>query len=259
MKRIALFFALLSAVVSCSGTKSKIVTVHDVIVDGWINYDGNAEYEPSECFEIPDGRYEFVVDNNNTLSITIDIKTIKNMPNLTIDSIDEFRLCIGDSEPKSILNSNGEEIGLKLNNAEVLEKLFSSKIGDINELSFHYVMSEKDKNILKQIEIFRIWMDVNISDKQNMKLFNSAKSSNSSNSKWDDVLDEYEKYVDNYIRLYKSAMAGNVSALSEYADMMEQAETYADKLENAQGNMTQAQISRYLRITEKMSNALIDL
>lgn len=77
-----------------------------------------------------------------------------------------------------------------------------------------------------------------------------------SSSDWDSVLDEYEDYVDQYVKLYKKAMAGDMSAMSEYAGMLEKAQSLFSKLENAQGEMTAAQISRMNSIQMKMVNAM---
>ena len=77
-----------------------------------------------------------------------------------------------------------------------------------------------------------------------------------SSSDWDSVLDEYEDYVDQYVKLYKKAMAGDMSAMAEYAGMLEKAQSLFSKLENAQGEMTAAQISRMNKIQMKMVNAM---
>lgn len=77
-------------------------------------------------------------------------------------------------------------------------------------------------------------------------------SSNSENAKWDSALDEYEKYVDQYIVLYKKAMAGDISALASYANLLENAENLAEKLDEAEDEMTVEQLNRYMDITQKL-------
>lgn len=78
----------------------------------------------------------------------------------------------------------------------------------------------------------------------------------SSSSDWDSALDEYEEYVDEYIKFYKKAMEGDMSAMSEYASLLEKAQSMYDKLDGAQGEMTAAQISRMNSIQMKMVNAM---
>lgn len=81
----------------------------------------------------------------------------------------------------------------------------------------------------------------------------------SSSTDWDDVLDEYQEYVDKYISLMKKASNGDLSAMTEYVTFMEKAEKLSDKLDKAESEMTSAQLKRYVEITQKMTNAAIDM
>ncbi len=87
----------------------------------------------------------------------------------------------------------------------------------------------------------------------------SSSTSSSSSSDWDRVLDKFESYTDNYISLLKKAQAGDIDAMTEYIDMMEEAQELADELEDAQGDLTSAQLSRYMRIVNKMTNAAMSM
>ncbi len=75
-------------------------------------------------------------------------------------------------------------------------------------------------------------------------------------SDWDKVLDSYEQYVNKYVATYKKAMAGDMTALTEYAKLAAEAEKLQKKLEKAEGEMTTAQMQRYAKITQKMLDAL---
>ena len=86
-------------------------------------------------------------------------------------------------------------------------------------------------------------------DLQNDKIFND----------WDKVLDEYEKYVDKYISYVKKAANGDMSAFSDMSSLMDSAEEFGDKLENAEGELTSKQLSRYTKITTKFTEAMADL
>jgi hypothetical protein len=46
--------------------------------------------------------------------------------------------------------------------------------------------------------------------------------------------------------------------MNEYVKLAEKAQKLAEKLENAEDEMTPAQLKRYAKITEKMTNALLD-
>gem|GEM_PF-3843139 len=79
-----------------------------------------------------------------------------------------------------------------------------------------------------------------------------------SSDDWDSVLNDYEAFVDKYIALLKKANSGDMSALNEYVSYMQKAQGLAEKLSGASGNMTSAQMNRYLSITQKMSSAAVD-
>ena len=75
-------------------------------------------------------------------------------------------------------------------------------------------------------------------------------------SEWDKVLNDYEKYVNQYIATYKKAMAGDMTAMVEYAKLADKAQQLSKKLEKAKGDMNASQLSRYLKLTQKLANAL---
>ena len=84
----------------------------------------------------------------------------------------------------------------------------------------------------------------------------TAKTEIVAGDNWDKLLNEYEKYVDQYIKTYKKAMSGDMTAMSEYVELAEKAQKLANKLEKAEDEMTNAQLKRYAKITEKMTKAL---
>lgn len=99
------------------------------------------------------------------------------------------------------------------------------------------------------------------SDEENATSENTEESveesdSNSASSEnWDELLDSYDDYVTKYISYMKKAAKGDMDALSEYPALMEKAQEFSDKMENAQGEMSASQWSRYMKITKKMTSA----
>ncbi len=87
----------------------------------------------------------------------------------------------------------------------------------------------------------------------------TSDSSSSDSNDWDSVLDEFESYTDNYISLLKKAQAGDMDAMTEYIDVMEDAQDLSDELEDAQGDFTSSQLSRYMKIVNKMTNAAMSM
>ena len=80
-------------------------------------------------------------------------------------------------------------------------------------------------------------------------------SASSGGEDWDKILDEYEKYVDKTVALYKKAQAGDISAMTEYASLLESAQSLQEKLENAGSDLSTAQAARLSKIAAKMAKA----
>lgn len=83
--------------------------------------------------------------------------------------------------------------------------------------------------------------------------------SNTETPDWDDLLDSYEQFVDQYISLVKKASKGDVTAIAEYPSVMEKATELAEKMKGAQSDMSSSQWARYMEITNKMSKAALEL
>lgn len=79
-----------------------------------------------------------------------------------------------------------------------------------------------------------------------------SSSDNASDSNFDELLDSYEKYVDKYIAVMKKAQSGDASAMSEYPDLLEEANNLSEKIQNVKGDLTPSQLSRYTRINNKL-------
>lgn len=86
-----------------------------------------------------------------------------------------------------------------------------------------------------------------------------SSSSSSGSEDWDALLKSYEQYVDKYITYVKKASKGDMSALKEYPSLMEKAEEFGNKMENAQDDMSASQWAKYMKITQKMLSAASDI
>ncbi|MCR4664009.1 MAG: hypothetical protein K5660_01420 [Paludibacteraceae bacterium] len=78
----------------------------------------------------------------------------------------------------------------------------------------------------------------------------------SSSSDWDSILDSYEKYVNEYIAVYKKVQAGDMSAYSKMASLMEKYQKLAEQLDNAKDDMTASQLARLQKINAKLAKAI---
>lgn len=83
-----------------------------------------------------------------------------------------------------------------------------------------------------------------------------SQSVRSSNSKdWDKLLDDYENYVDQYIKFLKKANSGDMTAMTEYVSFLEKAEKLEEELDKAKNDLSVAQSQRLVKISKKMTDA----
>jgi hypothetical protein len=89
----------------------------------------------------------------------------------------------------------------------------------------------------------------------------SITKTNSESKDWDKMLDDYEDYVDEYIKFYKKAIKGDQSAMSEYPALIEKATKLQTSMENAQkdNELSSNQIQRMMKIQTKMTNAAMEM
>lgn len=83
----------------------------------------------------------------------------------------------------------------------------------------------------------------------------SGLSSSSGSTDWDEVLDEYDRYVDKYVALARKAKRGDADALLEYSEYMQEANALNSKLMSAKGELSVSQAARMNRISMKMARA----
>ena len=75
---------------------------------------------------------------------------------------------------------------------------------------------------------------------------------------WDTVLDDYEKLVDQTLALQKRLMANDTSAVSEMQSLNEKYKEFAQRLQGAKGQLTEAQQKRLESILRKYSTGLAE-
>lgn len=267
------YFAIMSFLMaSCTGIpKEKEVTVSDVGLSGTLK----------EYVDIVDGTYTFT-HNEEDAFITIEfVLTEKPMYESTpilkesygsslilqpIDSKGNF-IDLGfygfeaqDTELQKIndLLSNGNQGDKKkvlftmpyFNQNENKKLLFTDASDfEIVDKAFGY---ESEEDIIREESTYP---DIEINNLES----SSSSSSNNSNNDYDKLLDSYEEYVDQYLKFAKKAVNDDMSAMSEYAVLMEKMTHLAESLDNAKGNMSSRQMKRYLDITNKYATGLTEI
>ena len=83
----------------------------------------------------------------------------------------------------------------------------------------------------------------------------STKSSND----WDKILDDYESLVDSYAKLAKNSKEGDISAISEYPNILEKAQSMSSQLEKSKDELSLKQAARYAKISAKMAKVSLTM
>jgi len=76
---------------------------------------------------------------------------------------------------------------------------------------------------------------------------------------WDEYLDSYESYIDDYIKIMKKVKGGDASVATEYAEMMSKAADFSKKMEKAQGELTVDQVNRFAKLQTKLTDAITQM
>ncbi|MDE5785403.1 MAG: hypothetical protein K2H98_02630 [Duncaniella sp.] len=98
--------------------------------------------------------------------------------------------------------------------------------------------------------------DVEVVSADDIDDLDTASTGSSSSTDWDSVLDSYDRYVTKYVAVAKKVHNGDMSAMGELAELMSEAESLGNKLDNASNDMTATQMARYVKITQKMATAM---
>ena len=209
--------------------------------------DGNM----GEYYEVVEGSYDL---DKYSSEFNFDVKCIKNTPEVSYT-----KLGVG----YEIYDEDGKVLDRQNATLEDLHPLrphefLALKEGDMCKVKV-YLTGWPDK--LKGAKTFKITInsrvEEGVNDICNDTPDDETTVASSSSNNWDSVLDEYEKYCNKLASMSKKVMAGDLSAMGEYSSALEQAQSLSDKLENAQGEMTSAQIARLNKIAAKMAQSMM--
>lgn len=119
-----------------------------------------------------------------------------------------------------------------------------AKDGKRMSFSLDYVSCENDGSFVAPFE-----MERNISSSFSSSSYDDDDDSGSAD--WDEILDEYERYMNQYVKLLKKAQNGDMSAAADMAELLEQCNELNKKLSSANDNMSVAQATRFQKIAAK--------
>lgn len=173
--------------------------------------------------------------------------------------VKKFESCYGSIKTNEDAKNLSQDEALNiaqclLNHCDELQ----SKIESMSEKK-QEKFAEKLKNAIEKSEHKELLLELDcdaIRDFVNENVENSeSETEESSSEDWDKVISEYEAYTDKYIKLLKKANAGDMSAMTEYVEMLEKAQGIQESLENANSEMTSEQLSKFMKVQQKLTNA----
>lgn len=244
---------LLSA---CGGNSSQRETVSRTLKPGQTNVKGDL----SDYFEVVEKDYE--IEANSMFNvINVELKRIgEDLPfdpdranPFGVNGMGEYQEDFHVGFGIEILDEKGNVIFMNQATGSGFDGPYSSK--DIESIirlkkgETGIVRWSVDDNVMEKSKTFRITSALK-------KERGEASKSNKSSSEWDQILDSYEKYIDQYAKLYKKAQAGDMSAMTEYASMLEKANDLSSKLNGAKSDMSTAQIARFTKLQSKLISAV---
>lgn len=251
MKRLitGLGIAILFTLVSCTGRKEpKVVTVKP---------ESSSIAGPlSEYIEVNVADYELVDDWGANITVKITAKkalassALKNMkPKLNASLIGANGMPVGGTGDLKVDYSSQEKFENLLLSGEGAEFIkLKSYISDYN--------ADQHADKVKSFSISSQLVEAASTTVQSSSGGSTSSVSTDSEDDWDELLTKYESYVDQYLKMYKKAQAGDMDAMSEYVELMEKATDLSEELETSKGEMSADQIGRMMKIQTKMLGAL---
>ena len=258
MKTLKCFMMVVLAVclASCGGKKSTdSETSFDVTVDN-TTIGGKL----SQYFSLEDKTYKYekgIIDK-----VTVELKCIEPLPEnlkayIGVEVLDENGtvICAGKADAWSFDDFDvlrqatpGQVVTITVDNHEKLGDNTPAKI----RLSS---IVEEDTEPSESSSSSESSDDSSVSSDDSSDDDKSTSRSSTASADWDSMLNSYEQYVNKYIALVKKASNGDMTAMAEYAGLMQKAQELSDKMNGAQGEMSASQWARYMKITTKMTKA----
>ena len=221
------------------------------IEEEWNGFEGTQDC--NRCSSFPpydsDGKYLWGIGFTVEDEYHNDVVTLHEGETPGAGKLLEYCISPGQ-EYKYVWNCELSSVGFDEDEYKVMTKIYDGEM----EPKFHILVGQ-NVWLGKQQDMPKSY---SIEETEVEEINEDSTHSNLSND-WDSVLNDYEAFVDKYIALLKKANAGDMSALTEYVSYMEKAQSLAEKLDDADDDITPAQLSRYMKISQKLASATADM
>lgn len=269
---IAILMLAMALMASCGGKKDGNKLELDVT-------NAKVEGDSADVISIVDGKYTIVGTEKGQMGQELYIKVklrlerpVKAAYNQVFFTSPFHGIMILDKNNLPML-----ENPLPVQDPDALLKFITEgKAGDEKEISFAFTMlnEEQFKKILSEAVTIKfsgmsysindmispaedsqqaVSEDVAAADDEPSESVDEGGSESSEDI--DELLADYEQYYDSYIKMMKKAQKGDMTALADYADMLQKAQEIGNKLENVKGDLSAKQLATFNRIQNKLMKA----
>jgi len=251
MKQIILLFTAIAILSSCKRDNTAHVKPETTTVNG----------DLTGYLEVIDGDYQITEDWGGNLSIKV--KALKPLDDgMFTNKYITLAASLLDDKGSPVSGTGDFELDFKSR-----DKFISLlKRGDGEEIvilssglgNYH---AEQHAHLAKKFIVSGTITDETVSSSNNSSSSDESSSDTESeidgNASYDEMLDAYEKYTDDYIKVINSMNNDDMSgAMSNYADLLSSSQDLEQKLKAVENKLTTKQASRLLKIQSKMIKAM---
>lgn len=249
MKRLIKFSVLVVLItticISC-GSKITEVTVKNKSTDinGYLN----------GYLEVVDGSYKISMVENN-LILNVKLKVVKQLEDSELCEISAELL----DESDMPLSGLGTFLASYMNFSDDIDKINDALKEGTGEITVKLIYSVGEDNS-KESEALKIASEKAKSFSINSKIKDDVTiSENNGDKNWEKILTDYESYTNQCIKLLKKANSGDVSAMTEYLEVLQKAQDIQESFLEAEDDITTAQMERFIKIQKKLIDATSDM
>lgn len=249
MKRLIKFSVLAVLItticISC-GSKITEVTVKNKSTDinGYLN----------GYLEVVDGSYKISMVENN-LILNVKLKVVKQLEESELYEISAELL----DESDMPLSGLGTFLASYMNFSDDIDKINDALKEGTGEITVKLIYSVGEDNS-KESEALKIASEKAKSFSINSKIKDDVTiSENNGDKNWEKILTDYESYTNQCIKLLKKANSGDVSAMTEYLEVLQKAQDIQESFLEAEDDITTAQMERFIKIQKKLIDATSDM
>lgn len=260
MKNIYFVFCVLVLVglSSCSSNSVK-VTAADVEVLGDIyDYnDPNNEYEyedyySEDCFQIADGKYSIEFQNDE-LTVVLPVTITKDLRGKKLFHFEAFSVGLIDESGEVLKTGEGKQIELKITDQSMVNDLLALEVGEAKMLTFSGMYDKTVFEAVKsKVRNLVLGVEFSISEDEVSESENEIVITGEGTGKWDELLDDFEAFLDDYEKYVNKMKNGDVDTQS-LSDMASKAMEMQENLNAHQSELTAPQIQRLTKISARIT------